>query len=204
MSGRNHADVHPLELITSYREKSSGLKHAQQLDLESSAHVADLVQEEGSPIGNFEQSLIVSERVGKSAADVAEKGALEEIVVERRAILDHEGLVPPRSMLVDRPGDQLFASPGLSVDQYRRFRAADLLQQLEHPDHRRRLADHAVEMRPFRLLGGQTLNGGNWFRPGQLGVCDLLRAQLQQILQTVRFEAGLTAHAVNQDQTLIF
>jgi hypothetical protein len=63
------------------------------------AHVAYLVQEEGSAVGHLELALAPGDGVGEGAFLVAEELALDEAVRDGRAVHLHEGacrtLAPP-------------------------------------------------------------------------------------------------------------
>src|SRR5437868_4026629 len=84
---------------------SAPLAHAQQLDLERRGHVADLIEEERAAVGDLEQPRLILDRAGERAADVAEQRALEQVVVERGAVLHHERLLGARAVIVDRARD---------------------------------------------------------------------------------------------------
>jgi hypothetical protein len=150
------------------RRERALLQHPQQLDLQRRRHVADLVEEEGAAVGDLEQPGLILDRAGERAADVAEQRALEQVVVERRAVLDHERLLGARPVVVDRAGDQLLAGAALAVDEHGRLAADDLLQQPGRVAHRRARADDLGE----RVLGrgrGRRRGAGPRRHPGDLG-----------------------------------
>ena len=127
------------------RRERALLQHAQQLDLQRGGHVADLVEEERAAVGDLEQPRLILHRAGERAAHVAEQRALEQVVVERRAVLDDERLLRARPVIVDRARDQLLAGAALAVDEHGRLALDDLVEQLDDVAHRGRVADNLGE-----------------------------------------------------------
>jgi hypothetical protein len=109
---------------------------------------------------------------------VAEQRALEEVVVEGRAVLDHERLLGPRAVGVDGPGHQLLAGAALAVDQHGRLALHDLLEQAQHLAHGRARADDLVE----RVAGGGRL-GADEARRGPHALGGHGRDQIAQVLE---------------------
>ena len=60
------------------------LQDAQQLGLRLERHLADLVEEQGAPVGGLEAPLALAQRAGEGAALVAEQLGLDERVRGRR------------------------------------------------------------------------------------------------------------------------
>ena len=123
------------------RRERALLQHAQELDLQRGGHVADLVEEERAAVGDLEQARLILHRAGERAADVTEQRALEQVVVERGAVLHDERLLRARPVIVDRARDQLLAGAALAVDEHGRLALDDLREQLDDVAHRRRIAD---------------------------------------------------------------
>ena len=83
---------HPLELAL--------LQHPQELHLRAERNLADLVEEDGSPVGQLEAPLLAPDRAGERAALVAEQLALEQRLSEGRTVHPDEGFVAARRLLV--------------------------------------------------------------------------------------------------------
>ncbi|MCY1419192.1 hypothetical protein D9M71_347750 [compost metagenome] len=75
---------------------------------------------------------------------MAEQFRLEQGFRQRGAVQAHERLVGARRVVVDGAGDQLLAGAGLAEHQHRAVPLADPAHLVEHPAHRRRVADHHV------------------------------------------------------------
>ena len=82
---------------------------------------------------------------GEGSLLVAEQLALQEVVVQDRAVQRDERPLAADVGGVDRLRDQLLARPGLAVDQDGRAERADLLDQVEDLPHLRALRDDVVE-----------------------------------------------------------
>ena len=70
-----------------------------------------------------------SDRAGERAALVAEQLGVEQVVVERRAVGDHELAIASLRADVDRARDQLLAGAVLALDQHGRVRRRDPVEQ---------------------------------------------------------------------------
>lgn len=112
------------------------LEDAQQLALERERHVADLVEEDGSPVGQAEFSLPIMVGTGKGAPDMSKQFALQEVVGNCRAVDRDESGWKPVAGIVDGPGQYLFAGTALSVNGYRGLTGGSdfggTFQQLPH------------------------------------------------------------------------
>ena len=114
------------------------LERAQELDLQLDRHLADLVEEQRAAVGRLELALLVRDRAGERALDVAEQLALEQVLGDRAAVDRDERLAGARRAVVDLARDQLLAGAGLAGDQHRDVGRRDLLDLAEHLLHRRR------------------------------------------------------------------
>src|SRR5207244_12902812 len=65
---------------------------------------------------------LVLDGAGERALGVAEERALEQVVVERRAVLHHERFFRARAVVVDGARHQLLAGARLAVDEHGRLR----------------------------------------------------------------------------------
>ena len=73
------------------------LQHAQKFGLQHERHLADLVQQQGPPVGQLELAGIARQRPGEGAAHVAEQLGLQQVLGDRGAVDGHEGLAPRAS-----------------------------------------------------------------------------------------------------------
>ena len=69
------------------------LQHTQQLVLHRHRYVADLIQQQGAPIGRLKQSLVILDRSGKRAPFVPEELARQQRLREAGAVYGNEGFV---------------------------------------------------------------------------------------------------------------
>src|SRR5689334_14631444 len=79
------ARVHVPRRRRTHRTNLALLKDAEELGLQSERHFRHLVQEQGPPIGELEESLSVLRRAGERASLVTEELALEQVLRERGA-----------------------------------------------------------------------------------------------------------------------
>ena len=150
VGGGNHTHVHlgrscapqPLELLL--------LQHAQELDLHVGRQLPDFIQEDRAVVRELESSLLLLHRAGERAALVPEQLALGQARWQCGAIHLHHHAVPPATEVVNRPGRQLLAGPGLTKDEHCGVGVGNHPDGLEHPPHRRRLPDH-LAVAPFDL-----------------------------------------------------
>ena len=94
------------------------LQHPQQLHLHGGIHVADLVEEDRTALGDLEPALARSECAGEGAFLVPEQFALQQLRRYGTAVNRHEGTRPARGSLVDGARGHLFAGAGFAKDQY--------------------------------------------------------------------------------------
>ena len=93
------------------------LEDAEDLGLHVHAHGADLVEEEGSSVGDFKEAFFAGDGRGEGSLDVAKEAGFEEIGRDRAGVDGDEGAVAAGGVLVDRFGDELFAGAGFALDQ---------------------------------------------------------------------------------------
>ena len=153
-----------MPLITPDSLEPPLLEHAQQLHLHRHGDIADLVEEQGPPVGQLEPPLALGRRAGERALLMAEQLALEQRLGQRRAVDGHErpGTVSGRR-LMDRLGDLLLAGPRLSLDQDGGRGLRDVPDQLEDVEHPRTLAEDVPERVPLADLGPE---GGQFVLQG--------------------------------------
>ena len=172
MRGRDDAHVDAHGLGAADRHERALLQHAQQLHLQRGGHVADFVEKERTAIRGLEQAFLIFHRAGERAALMTEKRALEQVVVECRAVLNDERLLRAWPVIVDGARDQLFAGAALAVNEHGRFALHDLREELHHFAHCRRITDDLGErMRP----GGRRNDRGLRALAGACGGCHEVR-----------------------------
>ena len=118
MRGRDHPHVHLARHQRPHPQHFLVLQRAQQFRLRAERHVADLVKENHAFVGELEQPHLVLRGARKSASHMAEQLALEQRLHHRRTVHHHEPPVPHRAEIVDRPGSQFLAGPGLARHQH--------------------------------------------------------------------------------------
>ena len=121
------------------------LEHPQELALQRRRHLRDLVEEEGSVVGELEAARARRGGAGERALLVAEELALEERLGDRRAVEGDETRGGARTQVVDRARDDLLAGAALAGDQDRGLRGGDLVDQAVKLEHPRGLADELLE-----------------------------------------------------------
>jgi hypothetical protein len=112
----------------------------------SQRHVADLVQEQGAPIGLRDQSLhALALAAGEAARRVAEQFAFDQALRNRCAVDGHEGLRGARAVGVQSARQDLLAGPGLAADQQVHVAVDQPLRLIDQPAHHRVVAEQPVE-----------------------------------------------------------
>jgi hypothetical protein len=96
VGGRDDPHVHLHRVRAADRAHLVVLEHAQELGLETRAHVADLVEEERAAVGALEQAALGRDGSGEGAAHVAEQLALEQALRDRRAVDRRNGFCARR------------------------------------------------------------------------------------------------------------
>ena len=147
VGGGDDADVDRHGPGVAHGRQHALLEHPEEAHLEARGGVTDLVEEEGAPVGDLEQALLVGDGAGEAPPAVAEELALQERRRQGRAVEDHEGPERPGAVVVDGPGHQLLAGAVLPGDQHRGVGTADLLHQGEEPVHGVALAHQGLEAR---------------------------------------------------------
>ena len=118
-----------------HRLEGALLEHPQQLGLGGQGQIADLVQQQGPPVGHLEAAGAGLDGPGEGASGVPEQLALQEVLGEGRAVELEEGLVDPSAPFMDGPGQHLLARAGLAADEHRRIRGRHLSRQAHGPLH---------------------------------------------------------------------
>ncbi len=136
---------HPLELLL--------LQHPQQLGLEGGRDVADLIQEQGAPVGQLEAPLALVGGAGEGALLVTEELGLQQGLGQGGTVELDEGAVPAAAQVVDGPGDDLLAGAGLAPQQDSGLARRGLVHIGEHLLHALAVADDVLQaVAPLEFL----------------------------------------------------
>src|SRR2546425_16000 len=95
------------------------LEDSEQLALVLGPQLADLVEEDRSPVRLFEEPLSVADGAGEAAPDVTEHLALEQLSRDRGHVDRHEGALGARTEAVGGPREELLAGPWLAGHENR-------------------------------------------------------------------------------------
>ena len=125
VGSRDDADVdlHPLAAADTLERMP--LENAEKLRLDRLAHLADLVEEQRSPMSGLKLPRLPFSGAGKGALLVPEQLALEERFGERRAVEADKRRAATVAGIMDRPGDELLARATLPAHQHRGLRRCD-------------------------------------------------------------------------------
>src|SRR4029453_9284915 len=104
---RNHPDIHLLRALRAEGLDFAFLQHAQQFRLEIGLHRSDLVEKNGSAVGEGEFAFPGGGGVGEGPLDMAEKLRLQQGLGNGRAIDLDEWQVHLRAAIVYGAGHQL-------------------------------------------------------------------------------------------------
>ena len=148
----DHADVDSLTALGAQRLELALLQHPQQLGLERRAHRGDLVEKDGSAVGERKLAFLVRRGAGEGAADVAEQLRLEKSFRDCRAVHLDERHAALGAAIVNRPRHELLAGAGFAQDQDRALRFGHELCTLDHLLNRSTPAHDAVVIELFIAL----------------------------------------------------
>ena len=95
------------------------LQDAQQFGLKFERNLANLIQEDGSPIGQLKAADALRDGAGEGASLMSEEFAFQQSGWDGRAVQFHEGTGMPRAQVMQRARNQFFSRPGLAIDQDR-------------------------------------------------------------------------------------
>ena len=109
VGGRQHAHVHLYILVGTHAADLVLLQGPEHLGLGREAHVADLVQEDGSALGLLELALALLDGRGKGSFFVPEQFTFDEFRGDGRTVHFDEGGGCPAAVLVQGAGHQFLA-----------------------------------------------------------------------------------------------
>ncbi|MGB2906107.1 MAG: hypothetical protein WBB73_03345 [Candidatus Aminicenantaceae bacterium] len=126
------------------------LQDTEDLCLRLEAHVANLVQENGPVVRQFEFAGLLLRCPGKSALDMAEQFALDQLLGNGGAVDLDKGILAAQALGMHGPGDELLPGPALSVDHDGGIGGGDFLDLLPEDFHGGMIPDQPVFL--LRLL----------------------------------------------------
>src|SRR6185295_8052999 len=109
----------------------------------------NLVEEERTAVGLFEEAFACRGGTGEGAARVPEELALEERFGDGGAVHGDEGPVGAAAVGMNRLGDELFAGAAFAGDEDRRVGRRDLHDAYQHVADGLRTADDILETVPL-------------------------------------------------------
>jgi len=130
-----HAEVELERGGAAERPHRTILEHAEELGLGGHGHVANLVEEERSPVRRGEEALPPAIRSRERALLVTEELGLQQRLGHRRAVHGEEPPSAPRARPVNRLGDQFLPRPALAQEKnggVARGHRPDLVHRLLH------------------------------------------------------------------------
>src|SRR5258708_19060202 len=140
----SHVDVN--RLVLSDAANLVLLDGAQKLCLECDGRLRDLVEEERSPVGLFEETLARAHRPRKRSLRVAEKFAFQKRLRDGSAVDGHERTVAALAVGMNRLGHQLLARSAFARDENDGVGRSDTHDAAENFAHAARLSDDVLEL----------------------------------------------------------
>ena len=119
VGGRDDAHIDLARLSSADPLELAFLQYPQEFGLEFQGNLAHLVQENGTPVGQFESSLALLGRAGEGPFFVAEKLAFHQRRLQRGTVELDEAALGARTVPVHVTGDELLAGAGLPLDEDR-------------------------------------------------------------------------------------
>src|ERR1700728_3099876 len=125
VGGGQNAHVHANDRSAAHPRELLVLQYVEQLGLQRRRHLADFVEQNRSPVAQFELARFGMSRPGKSSVLVAEQLAFQQVGGDGRAIHFQERAVSPRRELVDQASQHFLAGAALAQEQYRNIYISD-------------------------------------------------------------------------------
>ena len=145
-----HANIDRGLTLAAQATQLAVFQNAQQFGLRADRHLANLVEQQGTALGQLEAADAALERPGERAFLMAEDFAFNQRLRDSSAVDGDEWLRLAGTERVNGAGDQLFASAALAGDEYRcgagrnHFnQAKDFLHALGRSDQRAENSDVA-------------------------------------------------------------
>ena len=173
VGGRNDADVDVDQLPSADARELEVLEDVEELRLEGTRQLPDLVEADGAAVGELELAQLPPVGARERPPLVAEELGLEQLGRQGGTVHQDERLVHSRRQRVDGPGDEVLADPALTAEQDGRVRAGDLLDEVAESlrpraqrEERKVLGERGTGRRTFvgrRLaMGGDRSKGQGW------------------------------------------
>ena len=118
VGGSDHSNIDLDWLAPAHGLDDPFLNGAKQFDLHVQGEVADLIEKEGSAMGEFESTHAVGNSPGKGAPFVAKEFALNELSGDCPTIDGHQVFLRPGRAVVKGLGNQFFSGATLPYDQH--------------------------------------------------------------------------------------
>ena len=122
---------------TAQAAKSPGFQHPQQFGLNGWRNLADLVQEQRTAPGLFDQSRLSLHGAGEGAALVPKQFGFKQRFLQRTAVHRHQWPFRSRAEAVNFLGYFFLADPAFAQDQHRRFGRRNSLEAGQQLSQRR-------------------------------------------------------------------
>src|SRR5262249_10888028 len=119
MRGGDEPDVDANVGMPAHAAKRQRFQQTQELRLERTRHLSNLVEEQCAAVGQVEQALAEVLGVGEGSALVTEQLALEQVLGNGAAVESDERSGSARASPVEVARHQLLAGAGLALDQHR-------------------------------------------------------------------------------------
>src|SRR5208337_1616853 len=117
IGGSDQARVRREGARTSQAFELALLQDAQQLGLQLEGNLANLIQEDGSAIGQLEATDPLRNGAGEGASLMSEQFAFQQSRRDGSAVQFHEGTRMPRAEIMQSAGDQFLSRPGLAINK---------------------------------------------------------------------------------------
>src|SRR6266852_1677594 len=131
---RDDSNVHLAGFRRADAKHLAVLEDAEQLGLKIGAGLSDLIEKQGAARGPLEASRALLDGAGERSLLMTEQLAFDHAVGERLAIDREERTLGAVAPVVEHPGDQFLAGPGLAFDKDRGASGGHA------PNHRNELA----------------------------------------------------------------
>src|SRR5215467_11905218 len=129
---RNDTDIQLYRGRAAQSLKLALLKHPQQFGLQVKRKLADFIEQQGSPVCEFEPADLSGLGTRKRSFLMAEQLAFDQRRGQCRAVHLHQGPVFPAASAVDCPRDQFLAGSSFTEDEHCRVGRRDLLHLAQH------------------------------------------------------------------------
>src|ERR1700691_2417962 len=145
MGGSYQPNIHLMGATAAQALEFLLLQDAQQFGLQWGRNIADLVQEQGTFIGQLKAAKLLCDGPGERALFVAKKLAFQEVQRDGGAVQLDERASASRTDIVDRARDQLLARAGFTLDQDSGTCRRHPFDPIEHSFQRRTVANELLE-----------------------------------------------------------